>query len=83
MLFHVIDDDSLGPDARVALQRVHDKPRALELVFEVRRVDQDHLVVPRGEVDVHLEDLQFVPRVLVQADFADAQHVGPVEKFGN
>ena len=81
MLLDVIDDHALRLDPRVGLERIEDQPRALELVLEVRRVDEDELVVPRREVDVLLEHLQFVARVLVQPDLADAEHVRPVEKL--
>ena len=67
---------ALRLDALVALEHVENQPRAFELVLEMRRVDEDELVVPRGEVDVHFQDLHFVARILVQPDFADAEHVG-------
>jgi len=79
----VIDDDALRPDAFVALQHVEDEARAFELVFEMRRVDENELMVPGGEVRVHFEDLEFVPRVLVEPDFADAQDVRTVEELRN
>ena len=36
-----------------------------------------------GQVDVLLEDGRLVARVLVQADLADAEHVGLVEELGD
>ena len=83
MFLHVIDDDPLGPDARVAFEHVHDQARTLELVLEVRCVDQDHLVGSRRQVHLRLQHFQFVLRVLVQTDLANAQHIGPVDKFWN
>src|SRR5204863_2268449 len=38
------------------------------------------LIVLRGEIDVLLEHLQFVPRIFVQANLADTQDIRPVEK---
>ena len=82
VLLDVVDDARAPGWIRVsALEHVEDQARALELVLEMRRVDEDQLVVPRGEVDVHFEHLQFVARILVQPDFADAEHVGPVEEL--
>ena len=47
----------------------------LILVLQMRRVDQDQLVGLHGQIDVFLKDGRFVARVLVQADFADAEDV--------
>jgi len=57
------------------------KPGALSLSFEVRGVDEDELIISRREVHVHLQNLHFIARILVLADFADSQHIGTVEKF--
>jgi hypothetical protein len=57
-------------------EEVDDEARALELVLQVRRVDEDELVVLHREVDVLLEHLELVARVAVEADFADAEDVG-------
>ena len=81
VLFNVIDDDPSGGDPAVGLQRVNNKPRALELVLQVRRVDEDQLPVPGRQIDVLLKDRQFVAAVLVQPDFADAQNSRPIQKF--
>ena len=83
MLLDVVDQTRSRLDAAVVLEHVHDHPRALVLVLQVRRVDQDQLVGLHGQVDVLLEDGRLVARVLVQADLADAQHVGLVEELGD
>ena len=70
-------------DAAVALEHVDDHARALVLVLQVRRVDEDQLVGLHGQVDVFLEDGGLVARVLVEADLADAEDVGPVEVLGD
>ena len=71
VLLDVVDENPAAIQGGVVPDRVDDEPRALELVLQVRRVDQDELVPVRGEVKVRFEDLQLVAAVLVQADFAD------------
>ena len=83
MLLHVVDQHALGPDTGVVLDDVEDEAGALELVLEVRRVHEDELAGARGEVHVHLEHGDLVPRVLVQADLADPEHVRAVEELGD
>ena len=65
VFFHVVDDDALRFDAGVRFQDVDDQIGALELVFEVRGMNEDELVVLDGELDVFLEDEDFVSRVFV------------------
>ena len=77
----VIDDAAFRFDALVALEHVDDQPRSLEFVFEMRGVNQNHLIMPCREVHVHFQHLHFVARILVQPDFTDAEHVGLVEEF--
>jgi len=77
----VIDDDALRFDLGMVLQGIDDEPRALELVFEMRGMDEDELVVIRGELDVLFKNRQLVAAVLVQADLADAENVGFVNEF--
>ena len=72
-----------GSIAAVVPEHVEDHPRALVLVLQVRRVDEDQLVGPDGQVEVLQEDGRLVARVLVEADLADAQHAGPVEELGD
>jgi hypothetical protein len=66
----VVNDDALGFDAFVALEHVEDEARALEFVFEVRRVDEDELVVTSGESTFPGRSVRSA--VLVQSDFTDA-----------
>ena len=68
MFLDVVDDHALGPDGRVVFQGIQGEPGAFEFVFEVWGVDEDELVVARGEVDVHFEHFEFVAAVLVKAD---------------
>src|SRR5437879_2538301 len=44
VLLDVIDADALRPHAAVVLEHVEDHPRPLVLVFQVRGVDEDHLI---------------------------------------
>ncbi len=83
VLLDVIDDDPLRLDARLRAQRIQDQPRPLPLVLEVRRVDEDQLLMLRGEADVLLEDLHFIARIFIEPDLADPEHVLAVEKAGD
>ena len=67
VLFAMIDQHALGLDSLVVLQHVDDDARSLVLVLQVRRVDQDELIVLRGQIDLLFEDRDLVARVLVQA----------------
>ena len=82
VLLDVVDQHPARIDLPVAPDRVHDKHRALELVFEVGRVDEDKLVVLRGKVDLGFEDFELVLRVLVEPDLADAQDAGTRREWG-
>ena len=57
VFFAVIDQHSLWPNAAVVEQDVDDDRRAFVLVVQMRRVDQDHLIVRRGDLDLFLEML--------------------------
>ena len=83
VLLDVIDADAVRLDAAVVLEHVDDHPCPLVLVLQVRRVDEDQFVGADGQIDVFLEDGGLVARVLVEADFADAEDVGLVEEFGD
>ena len=72
-----------GLIAPVALEHVDDHPRALVLVLQVRRVDEDQLVRLRRQVEVLLKDGRLVGGVLVQPDLADAEHVRLLEELGD
>ena len=78
VLLDVIDADALRLDAAVVLEHVDDHPRALVLVLQVRRVDEDQLVGLHRQIDVFLKDGGLVAGVLVEADLADAEDVGLV-----
>jgi len=83
MLLHMVDDAALRPDAAVVLQNVEYQPRALQFVLEMRRVDKDELLVAGGQVHVHFEHPEFIARVLVQPDLADAEHVWCAQELRN
>ena len=83
MLLDVIDDHASGFHALMRAEQIDDEPRTLELVFEVRRMDENQLVVLHREVDVLLKDVEFIARIAVQADFADTEDVGFREELGD
>ena len=78
----VINDNTAGSDPGI-LEGVDGQAGPLELVLEVGGVDEDREIVLEGEVNVLLKDGQLVPGVLVEADFADAEDGGFVEKVGD
>ncbi len=53
----------------------------LQLVLEVRRVDQDQLPVRERQLDLLGVGVDLVARDAVQADLADAEHGRPVEEL--
>ena len=71
----MVNDDPLRLDAAVILQSVDDQLGALQLVFQVRRVNEDQLIVIFGDLHVLLEDGQLIAAVLVQPDLANAEHI--------
>src|SRR5690606_16196015 len=79
----VVDDHAAGLDTGVRGEHVEDEVGALELVLEVRRVDENQLAVLHREVDVGLEHSHFIARIPVQPNLTDAENVRSVEKLGN
>ena len=77
----MVDDDALRLHDTVGLEAIHDEARALTLILEVRCVHENHLVILHREGDVLLEHLHLIARVLVEADFADAEHRRGFQKF--
>ncbi len=83
VFFHVIHQDAVGLQPRVTDQHIQDHSRAQILVVQVRRVDQDQLVVLGGQVQVFQKYDGFILGILVQPDLADAQNVGPIQELGD
>ena len=79
----MIYDAAFWPNPAVAFEDVNDQPRAFEFIFQMRRVDQNELIVFGGHIDVHLQNFQLVSAVLVQTDFADSKHIGLVQELGD
>lgn len=72
----MIDDDAVRTDPAVIFQRIKDQPGSLEFVFKVRRMNEDELIVIRGQLDMFFQDEQFIPAVFVEPDFPDAEDRG-------
>ena len=79
----MVDNHSLGPNARLVEDGVDDKLGSLQFVFEVRGVNQDQFVSLGGDLDVTFKNFQFVFAILVQTDFAYAEAGGRLEIIGN
>jgi len=52
----MVDQHPLGFDALIVFENAGDDRRAFVLVFQVRRVDEDELVVSGGDVNLLFED---------------------------
>ena len=83
VLFGVIDHHAAGHELRVPLEHVDRHLRALQLVFEMRGVDQNQLLVGEGQLDLFGERRHFVAGNAVHPDLADAEHGRPVEELRN
>ncbi len=80
VLLGVIDSTRSGSSSRIAPQHVDRDPRALVLVLEVRRVDQDQLAVRGGQLDLLGVGRDLVAGDAVQADLADAEDRRAIEE---
>ena len=69
--------------AGCAALHVEDHPGARVFVVEMRCVDEDLLIVFNGQINMFEKNGRFVARVLVQANFADTQHVGTIQELRN
>jgi pyruvate dehydrogenase E1 component alpha subunit/2-oxoisovalerate dehydrogenase E1 component alpha subunit len=58
VFFDMINDDAAGLNGFVVFNNVENQPCAFEFVFEMRRVDENQLIVPRRELNVHFNDLE-------------------------
>ena len=47
----------------------------------MRRVHENQLLMARGEIHLHFEYAQFVPRIFVQPDLSDAENIRAIQKF--
>ncbi len=83
VFFDVVDDDTLWVHSRMRFEDVDDEVGAFEFVLEVWGMHEDELVVFNGELDVFFQDEEFVLRVLVETDLADAEHVWLFEELGD
>ena len=59
VFFNVINKDSARVSAGI-LECINDEPGAFELVFEMRRVDQNHLIMLHSKIDVLFKNSQFI-----------------------
>src|SRR5690349_13570133 len=53
------------------------------LILQVRRVDEDELVMLHGQVDVALEYSHLVDGVLIEPNLTNAEHRWPIQEFRN
>lgn len=81
VLFDVIDQDSRRFDPGITGQHIEDHASALILVFKVRRMNENLLMVTNSQIDMFEKDRCFVARIFIETDFADPEHVRFVEKF--
>ena len=80
------------------IEHFKNHPRPLQLVLQMRRVNQNQMMLPRiararaalrrpksvdRQLHMLLKNLRFIGRVLIQSDFANAQHRRPRQKLRN
>ena len=70
----MVDQDPARVDPGI-LERIDDQPGALEFVLEVGRVNKDQAIEPLRNLDLFLQDLEFVAGVFVEPDLTDPEHV--------
>ena len=78
MLLDVINKDAPRVNAPVAFQNIEDQACSFPFVFKMRRVDENELIVACREINMFLENGNFVAAVAIQSDLADAQHAGSI-----
>ena len=83
MFLHMVDNDALRLDSLIILEHIQNQPGALQLIFEMRCVNQNKLVMARGEFHMFFQHRNLVPAVFVQADLANAENGGTIEELGN
>ena len=67
-------------DATVIAKHIQDHPRPLILIFQMRGVYQDLLIVFYRDFEVLDKNRGFVFGILVQADFTNPQHIWAIEE---
>lgn len=68
---------------RIVAEHIQDHPGTLELILEVRRVDQNLLVEFDGKIEMLHENRGFVAGVFVEPDLTDSEHPRSVEELGD
>ena len=74
VLLNMVDQDPARVDPGI-LERIDDQQGALEFVLEVGRVNKDQAIEPLRNLDLFLQDLEFVAGVFVEPDLTDSEHV--------
>lgn len=82
VFFGVVDPGAMWGEFHFA-EEIEGESSAFEFIAEVWGVDEDDLVVAEGDVELFLEDGEFVGGVEVEADFADADDGGFAEEMGD
>lgn len=80
VLFAVVDANAVGIGPEM-LQNFERPFRAANFILQMRRMDENHLVIVDGHLNLLFEDRFFVGRRLVKADLTDAEHVRFVEEL--
>jgi histidinol dehydrogenase len=79
----MIDEHMLGLYSLFIFQNRSDDGRALVLVMQVGRVDQNHLSVFGSYLDLFLEDRDFIRRILIQSDFTNTKNARMMQQGRN
>ena len=81
MLLDMIDNDPAGLDPRVAFEHINDESRPFQFIFEMRSMNEDHLIVAGRQINMFLQNLHFVPAVLVEPNLTDPEYGWSIQKF--
>jgi hypothetical protein len=76
VLLDVIDEHATAVEPAVANEHIENHPRSLVFVLQVRRVDENLLVVFHGQLQMLQEDDRLIARIFVEADLRNANTEG-------
>jgi len=79
----VIEYHAIRVNAPMSLEIVQHHACTLSLIIQVRGMDPDELIVRQRHLHLFFENGHLIPGVQVESDFADAQHGGFLQKFGD
>ena len=83
VLFHMINDAALWLNTGLVFESIQNQTSAFVFVFQMRRVNQDQLIMLCSDFDMPLKLFKFIGTVFIQTKFSNSQHIGFVDELGN